>query len=198
MATERQIAANRRNALKSTGPKSEAGKKRSSGNAYRHGLSVPPSVAETEAQLEELSRGLAADATGPKVLSLLKTAAGAQIDLARVRSIHTAMAERTSILANFYGGPLDPNMEERHPIVHVERTGAMRVESQPHSPMVDPSFRQPRGKREGRPLMGDAGHILAELTKILRYEKRAAGRRDRAICNIVCAKSRTRGKLQLS
>jgi hypothetical protein len=38
MTTWRQIAANRRNAEKSTGPRTEAGKRRSRGNALRHGL----------------------------------------------------------------------------------------------------------------------------------------------------------------
>lgn len=41
MASEKQIAANRRNAKRSTGPKTVAGKLRSSQNAYRHGLSIP-------------------------------------------------------------------------------------------------------------------------------------------------------------
>jgi hypothetical protein len=40
MATLSQIEANRRNALKSTGPKSEAGKGRSRRNAVRHGLTA--------------------------------------------------------------------------------------------------------------------------------------------------------------
>jgi hypothetical protein len=40
MATDRQIAANRRNALKSTGPRTYEGKARSGKNALRHGLSV--------------------------------------------------------------------------------------------------------------------------------------------------------------
>src|SRR5882757_2275252 len=40
MASEQQIAANRKNAIKSTGPKTRAGKQRASGNAYRHGLSI--------------------------------------------------------------------------------------------------------------------------------------------------------------
>jgi hypothetical protein len=40
MASERKIAANRRNAQKSTGPRSDAGKKRSSRNAYRPGLAA--------------------------------------------------------------------------------------------------------------------------------------------------------------
>jgi hypothetical protein len=38
MSTEKQIAANRRNALKSTGPSSEEGKTVSRFNAVRHGL----------------------------------------------------------------------------------------------------------------------------------------------------------------
>ena len=38
MATEKQIAANRRNALKSTGPKTEAGRQIVSRNAITHGL----------------------------------------------------------------------------------------------------------------------------------------------------------------
>jgi hypothetical protein len=40
MTSLRQIEANRRNALKSTGPKSEMGKQQSSQNAVRHGLTA--------------------------------------------------------------------------------------------------------------------------------------------------------------
>jgi hypothetical protein len=41
MASERQRTVNRANAKKTTGPKSRAGKNRSSRNAFRHGLSAP-------------------------------------------------------------------------------------------------------------------------------------------------------------
>lgn len=41
MATDKQIAANRANALKSTGPRTPAGRSRAAQNARRHGLSVP-------------------------------------------------------------------------------------------------------------------------------------------------------------
>jgi hypothetical protein len=40
MTSYRQIEANRRNALKSTGPKAEAGKQASRRNAVRHGLTA--------------------------------------------------------------------------------------------------------------------------------------------------------------
>jgi len=41
MTTTRQIEANRANARKSTGPRTERGKARASHNALRHGLSIP-------------------------------------------------------------------------------------------------------------------------------------------------------------
>jgi hypothetical protein len=46
MTSYRQVEANRRNALKSTGPRTEAGKQVSRRNALRHGL-----TAETVARL---------------------------------------------------------------------------------------------------------------------------------------------------
>ena len=57
MASERQIAANRRNARKSTGPRLGAGKNRASRNAYRHGLTLSrTSTAAYAKQLDKLVR----------------------------------------------------------------------------------------------------------------------------------------------
>lgn len=60
MASESQMAANRRNARKRTGPPSRGGKRRVSKNALRHGLSVPFRANAAEAGLiEELAEQIA-------------------------------------------------------------------------------------------------------------------------------------------
>jgi hypothetical protein len=48
MSTFRQIEANRRNALKSTGPKTLAGKEQSRCNAVRHGLTAETVIGALE------------------------------------------------------------------------------------------------------------------------------------------------------
>jgi len=55
MATQKQIAANRRNALKATGPRTETGKAASRFNALRHGLRAKSGILSAES-LAELSR----------------------------------------------------------------------------------------------------------------------------------------------
>lgn len=60
MTTEKQIAANRRNANRSTGPKTHEGKIRSSRNALKHGLSAKHMMIEGEdaAEFAELHESL--------------------------------------------------------------------------------------------------------------------------------------------
>ncbi len=57
MASAAQIAANRRNALRSTGPRTAAGKARSRRNAHKHGLyaRVEPPPPEDAAQIDRLT-----------------------------------------------------------------------------------------------------------------------------------------------
>jgi len=52
MATEKQIAANRRNAKKSTGPRTKLGKTIASRNAQKHGLTAQTTVIHSESQAE--------------------------------------------------------------------------------------------------------------------------------------------------
>ena len=62
MATERQIRANRANAQRSTGPRTAAGKLKSSRNAYRHGLSGSVSYdPSSAAKVNLIARALAGE-----------------------------------------------------------------------------------------------------------------------------------------
>jgi len=65
MASAKQLAANRRNAQHSSGPKSEQGKRRSAINALRHGLTVPVELSALAVHLPQLKAWLQADLTKP-------------------------------------------------------------------------------------------------------------------------------------
>jgi predicted transcriptional regulator len=99
MASERQIAANRRNALRSTGPRSSASKQRVSRNAYRHGLSisveVDPVLAE---QVDQLARKIDGNSKDELKFQYARQVAAAQLDLARVRQAKIALLHRAMAL----------------------------------------------------------------------------------------------------
>ena len=97
-----RLAANRRNALKSTGPRTAAGKKRSSKNALRHGLSVQIFLTPEETQINsELVRAFRA-ATGQAFLA--NAAAEAHLHLIRVRQARLELLNKAC----------DHTQEQRH------------------------------------------------------------------------------------
>ena len=96
MASERQIAANRANAGKSTGPRSASGKKRASRNALKHGLTTPISGAVVTREIEALARQIAGDPEDRLRMALARDAAEAQLDLARVQRVGVDLIERTA------------------------------------------------------------------------------------------------------
>ena len=88
MTSERKIAANQLNGRASSGPKTLRGKRRSSKNALRHGLSLPvaadPGLRD---DIEALTREIAVGADDPRVLGMARPIAEAQLDLARIRRV---------------------------------------------------------------------------------------------------------------
>ena len=89
MATERQIAANRRNAVKSTGPCSSAGKRRARRNSYRHGLSV--AAAGRPEQVERLARKIAGADGDAMILEQARSVAQAQLELIQIRRMRASL-----------------------------------------------------------------------------------------------------------
>jgi hypothetical protein len=118
MASDRQIVANRRNAKKSTGPRSEAARGRLRLNALRHGLAIPvstdPAIRENIAKLAEV---LSLSAGEPIVSENARDAAAAELDLLRIRKFRAVQFE--TYLAN--GATPDSLVELNDNLARFER-----------------------------------------------------------------------------
>jgi hypothetical protein len=161
VATERQIAANRRNAKKSTGPRSGAAKKRTSRNAYRHGLSsssiLNPAIAK---RIDTLTRLVAGNSRDRFVLDHARTVVYAELDLARVRDAKVALIKSISARGALHASHNTGSLIEAIDVLATMPT------------------REPERTAEA------ARRALPELRKLDRYESRALARRDRAIGEI--------------
>ena len=89
MATEKQIAANRANAKRSTGPKTLAGKISSSRNAHRHGLSCPLPL--DPERVDAIAHALAGHSADEERLVAASEVARAQLELMSIRSVRAEM-----------------------------------------------------------------------------------------------------------
>ena len=92
MTSDRQLAANRRNAKKSTGPVSVSGKRRSRENALRHGLAIDadrdPSL---RADVDRMAQILSRAREEPGVTLTTLDAAAAEMDLLRISKIRASI-----------------------------------------------------------------------------------------------------------
>ncbi len=88
MASERQIAANRRNALLSSGPRTQAGKRASSRNSLSHGLSATENNDNLDGEIE-LSRLHPKNAAERR---LAQSVAGDHARLNKARSLRSSAA----------------------------------------------------------------------------------------------------------
>ena len=109
MTSERKIAANRGNARVGRGPKTIQGKRRSSKNALRHGLSLPVSnVASVLADIEALAREIVGGGTDdPCVVGIARHIAEAQIDLVRIRTVRHELLNQANMSRSIGGETTD-------------------------------------------------------------------------------------------
>jgi hypothetical protein len=106
MASDRQIAANRKNSKRSTGPRSQAGRIASRRNALRHGLAIAIEADPAfQDQIEKQATALALSSGMQNVDERAREAAGAELDLLRIRQI------RAWLFKTLYFGANDVNPE---------------------------------------------------------------------------------------
>ena len=107
MTSPAKIAANRRNARRSTGPRSAAGKARARRNAFRHGLATPASLDHVAMdRIDDLVVALTRDFPSKLELELATLAAEAQAEIERVRQAKVSMVNRAYAHLRDEGGRL--------------------------------------------------------------------------------------------
>jgi hypothetical protein len=105
MTSETKRAGNRRNAARSTGPKSAAGKKRASQNALRHGLAIPlRQDAAARAEIERIAKLICGDGASGLEHELALIRAESEILLQRARMARVAIIERAMNAAHVRPG----------------------------------------------------------------------------------------------
>jgi hypothetical protein len=88
MTSDRKTASNRKNAQKSTGPRSELGRRHSSRNAFRHGLAIAIGSNPSDSKdIEALATTLERRSGVPNVGEFARQIAEAEIDLLRIRKL---------------------------------------------------------------------------------------------------------------
>jgi hypothetical protein len=94
MTTDRQFRANRANAIRSTGPKTAAGKTASRANARRHGIAASlRSEPAADKDIERLAHSIAGESATTELLELARKIAEAEILLRRVFEARTRLRD---------------------------------------------------------------------------------------------------------
>ena len=174
MATDRQIAANRRNARRSTGPRSGAGRKRSGRNSFRHGLAAAATAtAERIKHIERLARNIAGASTDVVTLECARTIAQAEFDLAQIRRVQVELTSR--VMA--FGGLETPVASRSLGEIKRFFSGLDRGELVRFDGLEPPAMPTTEPERTAEAIR----RALLELLMLDRYQRRAAGRCARAL-----------------
>lgn len=94
MTSDRQLAANRANSRRSTGPRTKAGKSAARLNARLHGLATAvQSEPGADAEIERLAHAIAEEAGRPDLMEFARRIAEAEVDLRRIRRSRETLAK---------------------------------------------------------------------------------------------------------
>ena len=203
MTSAARIEANKRNARRSTGPKTHAGKVRSARNALLHGFSLP--IARDpilSAKAEAWAQAIAGEGSSSERLEAARCIAEAQIDLLRVRAARfrvlsagiddphyeTKRAERervclmnTLLLATLKEDPPETSVNQNTIGQHI----AQLITNTDNGPSVMDIFTQrwllPQKMTKVERTTAVMQELAGALSRLDRYERRALSRRKFAV-----------------
>ena len=172
MISDRRISANRRNARRSSGPKSAKGKKRAAQNSLRHGLSVSPLLSQQDAMwIKTMVEATCGNNADPVARQLSQEVFLAQAELLRVRRARDQLLSRVL---------KDPNYVSKHELKMeailaglVSEIGPIQIPER-----LKPIFAKPSMQERFSIVTKD---FASQLDCMERYESRALSKRRKSI-----------------
>ena len=184
MPSSKKHAANQRNAQRSTGPRTSAGKSRSRLNALKHGLALPAAAhPELASEVARVADAIAKDvADNPILRQAAARVAETSIDVLRARHAKTALLERLMRDPAFQQAPTAEPVSAGPALLKHSRAAHARAilagtEEQYLSAYFAAKAARVEQSRQERQHAFDCG----QLDKLDRYERRALSRRNKAI-----------------
>ena len=178
MNASARASANRRNAEKSTGPRTNEGKSRVATNAHRHGLAVSiAALPELETRVAALARRIAGENPSTNRADLARRVAAAQVDLQRVRAAKLLFSNGSIKIAP------RPTVKGTMAIIRLtskaldgDDSAYAQIEAQ-----QDQVYSSPKKGSDAEAVIAKIVDPTRELAKLDRYERRALSRRKFAI-----------------
>jgi hypothetical protein len=195
MTSERKRAANRRNAKRSTGPRSAAGKANSRNNALRHGLARKHTRLMGQiGEIDQLALAFVGSDPSLEMLYYARAAAEAELDVIRIRTVRADfISQKSADPATFAPQQLLPDnridklrkVVESGPdeIFHDSRAAlanSLRIAMEYNEYQLN----RPSPNDEDKPAVAFGRHYR-EISRYDRYEQRALSRRRKALRALV-------------
>jgi hypothetical protein len=194
MTSDRQRAANRANAQRSTGPRSFSGKAIASQNALRHGLSSRLGEDPEQDQREEaLAQTIAGPEAGSSELHYARTVSGATLQLTRIRALRATLMDPAAREREVFSWSMPKRVcWQRHYRARTLnfRSVADRAEQDPGDgstfgerffQIAAPLERIPPAPSGPEANTVILSRFIGEVLKLDRYERRELSRRKKAL-----------------